>query len=153
MFEGFKKFALKGNVFDLAVGVMIGGAFGKIVSSLVSDIITPIISIITNKVDFTNLFFTIGGTQEYETLAQAKAAGVTTLSYGVFLQNIIDFFIIALTIYLVVSSLEKFKRKPDNAASIAVNTKDCPYCYTQIHIKATRCPHCTAELEINKESN
>lgn len=158
MFEGFKKFVMRGNILDMAVGVMIGGAFSKIVSSLVADIITPIISVLTNKVDLTNLYITIGTNQKFDSLAQAKEAGVTTLSYGVFLQNVIDFLIIAVVIYLFITQVERIKKiisqkVKDEQEEVVEDVKDkeCPYCFSRIDIRASRCPHCTAVIEVNGE--
>lgn len=148
MLDGFKKFIAKGNVLDMAVGVLIGGAFGKIVSSLVADIITPLLSIFTNKIDLTNLFLVIGSNQAFATVDEAKAAGVTTLSYGVFLQNVLDFLIIAIVIYLFVSQLAKMKeRKNPTVPAPVIEKKECPYCLTEIRKEATRCPNCTSVLE------
>jgi large conductance mechanosensitive channel len=143
MWKEFKDFAMKGNVIDLAVGVIIGGAFGKIVSSLVSDIITPLIGLLLGKMDFTNLFITLGE-GSFKTLADAKTAGVATLNYGLFLNNIIDFLIIAFAIFMVIKQLNRIPRKKE--APVPVTTKACNYCYSQIHIDASKCPHCTSEL-------
>ena len=143
MFKEFKEFAVKGNVIDLAIGVIIGGAFGKIVSSLVNDIIMPIIGGLIGKIDFTNFFISLDG-NKYATLKQAKDAGVATLNYGVFLNTIIEFLIISFSLFLVIKQINKFKRqeKPD-----PITTKMCPYCFTEISLKATRCPNCTSVLD------
>jgi len=143
MLKEFKSFALKGNVLDLAVGVIIGGAFGKIVSSLVSDIIMPLIGLLLGNVDFTNLFITLGE-GKFDTLEKARQAGVATLNYGLFLNNIIDFLIIAFSIFIVIKQINRFTKKKEEP--VAVKTKACKYCYSVIHIDATRCPNCTAEL-------
>lgn len=143
MWKEFKAFAMKGNVIDLAVGVIIGGAFGKIVSSLVSDIIMPLVGLLLGKRDFSNLFLTLGK-GHFNTIADAKAAGVATLNYGLFLNNIIDFMIIAFSIFIVVKQLNRFAKKKEQPA--APQTKKCKYCYSDIHVDASRCPHCTSEL-------
>jgi len=142
MWKEFKAFAMKGNVIDLAVGVIIGGAFGKIVSSLVNDIIMPIIGLLVGKLDFTNLFITLGD-GNFKTLADAEAEGVATLNYGLFLNNIIDFLIVAFAIFMVIKQLNRIPRKKEE---VVVNTKACKYCYSTIHIDASKCPHCTSEL-------
>lgn len=147
MWKEFKEFALKGNVLDLAVGVVIGGAFGKIVTSLVNDIITPLIGLLLGKVDFTNLFITLNGA-DYNTLEEAKKAGAATLNYGLFLNSVIDFLIIAFSIFIVIKQLNRFKRKQE-AVKAPETTKECPHCITTIPIKATRCPHCTSMLDTN----
>lgn len=144
MLKDFKDFAVKGNVIDLAVGVIIGGAFGKIVTSLVNDMIMPIIGLLIGKVDFTNLYISLDGTK-YPSLAAAQAAGAATFNYGIFINTIIEFIIIAFSIFIVIRQIAKFNRKEEIVAP-AVTTKECPYCYTHIHIDATRCPNCTSEL-------
>jgi large conductance mechanosensitive channel len=145
MWKEFKEFAMKGNVIDLAVGVIIGGAFGKIVSSLVSDIIMPVIGLILGNIDFTNLFFTLGRVQ-YKTLDEAKKAGAATLNYGVFLNNVIDFLIIAFSIFIVIKQINRFSKKKEEDP-VPAKTKLCKYCYSTVHVDATRCPHCTSELK------
>ena len=145
MLKEFKDFALKGNVMDLAVGVVIGTAFGKIVSSLVNDLITPTIGLLLGKVDFSNLFINLSDVP-YKTLADAKAAGAATINYGLFLNTVIDFLIIAFSIFLVIKQLNRFKKKQEEAKPPA-STKECPHCITQIPIKATRCPNCTSILQ------
>lgn len=142
MWNEFKKFATRGNVADLAVGVIIGGAFGKIVTSLVNDIVMPLLGLILGRIDFGNMFLALNG-KPYATIALAKAAGVATINYGLFLNNIVDFLIMAFTIFLVVRQANKLRRKEPVAA---VSTKTCIYCQTQIPIMAVRCPHCTSEL-------
>jgi large conductance mechanosensitive channel len=139
----FKQFALKGNVIDLAVGVIIGGAFGKIVSSLVEDIIMPPIGRLLGHVDFSNLFISLNG-KHYDTLAAAKAAGAPTLNYGLFLNNIVNFAIVAFSIFLIVQQVNRWTKEPEVAA--APTTKECPECAMSIPIKAKRCPHCTTQL-------
>lgn len=144
MFKEFREFVLRGNVLDLAVAVIIGAAFGQIITSLVKDVIMPPIGLLLGGVDFSNLFINLSGT-EYASLAEAQAAGAATINYGVFLNNIINFLIIAFVIFLVVRSA-KGVQKPKPAAPAAPTTKDCPYCKTAIPISATRCPHCTSQL-------
>jgi len=142
MWQEFKKFISRGNVIDLAISIIIGGAFGKIVTSFVNDIIMPPIGLVLGKIDFSNLFIDLTGTG-YKTLAQAKEAGAPTLNYGVFLSTVIDFLIVAFVIFLIVRQLNKMK-KPAPAPAPA--TKTCPYCATEIPLQATRCPHCTSQL-------
>jgi len=135
---------MRGNVVDLAVGVIIGGAFGKIVSSLVTDIIMPPIGVLLGKVDFSNLYLNLSGTT-YASLADAKAAGAATINYGLFINNVIDFVIMALVIFVLIKQVNRL-RAPSPAPA-APTAKDCPYCFTAIPIKAVRCPHCTSELK------
>ncbi len=142
MLKEFKEFAMKGNVLDLAVGFIIGAAFGKIVTSLVSDIIMPPIGLILGKVDFSSLFLNLSG-KSYSSLAEAKAAGAATLNYGIFLNNIVDFLIVAFAVFLLVRMVNRWN-KPAPAA--APSTKECPYCASAIPLKATRCPNCTSEI-------
>ncbi|QQY79517.1 large conductance mechanosensitive channel [Keratinibaculum paraultunense] len=143
MYKEFKEFAIKGNVVDLAIGVIIGGAFGKIVSSLVNDIIMPIIGGLIGKVDFTNFFISLDG-NKYATLQQAKDAGAATLNYGVFLNTIIEFLIISFSLFLVVRQINKLKRLEKPAPA---TTKKCEYCFSEIPKEAIRCPYCTSKLE------
>lgn len=145
MWKEFKEFAIKGNVVDLAVGVIIGGAFGKIVTSMVNDIIMPLVSLLLGKRDFQNLFITLGA-GNFNTPADAKAAGVATLNYGLFLNNVMDFLIIAFSIFIVVKQINRFSRKKDQPKPESKKTKTCKYCFSEIHIDATRCPHCTSEV-------
>ena len=146
----FKEFIMRGNVIDLAVGVIIGGAFGAIVSSLVDDIIMPIISLFTKGIDFANLFVQLGGDEKYATLEAAKEAGVATLAYGNFISAIINFLIMALVIFLIVKAINKAhtvgKKEEAPAEEAAPTTKTCPFCKSEIAIDATRCPNCTSEL-------
>jgi len=142
MLKEFKEFAMRGNVLDMAVGIIIGAAFGRIITSLVSDIIMPPIGLLLGKVDFSSLFLNISGTS-YATLAQAKAAGAATVNYGLFLNAVIDFLIVAFVIFLMVRQINRWN-KP--APAPAPTTKDCPYCFSAIPMKATRCPNCTSEL-------
>jgi large conductance mechanosensitive channel len=141
MFKEFKEFAAKGNVMDMAVGIIIGAAFGKIVSSLVDDIIMPPIGLLLHHVDFANLFVALNGGR-YPTVAAAKAAGAPTINYGLFLNNIVNFIIVGFAVFLVVRQLNKWKTAPAPAAP----TRECPYCASQIPLKATRCPQCTSEI-------
>ena len=143
MLKEFKEFAMKGNIVDLAVGVVIGGAFGKIVTSLVNDIVMPIVGMLMGKVDFSNLFITLGS-GNFITIDEAKKAGVATLNYGLFINNIIDFLIVAFSIFIVIKQINRFSKKKEEKP--VENKKKCPHCYSEIHIDATRCPNCTSEL-------
>ena len=145
MFDEFKKFALRGNVMDLAVGVIIGAAFGKIVNSLVNDVMMPPIGVLTGNVDFTNKFVVLKGNQNFETLKAAKDAGIATINYGVFLNTIIEFLIVAFAVYVLVKQVNRFQDAPAPAGP--PTTKECPFCYSTIPIKAVRCPNCTSELK------
>lgn len=144
MIKEFKDFAVKGNVIDLAVGVIIGGAFGRIVTSLVNDMIMPVIGLLVGKVDFTNLFISLDG-KDYLSLADAQAVGAPTLNYGIFINTIIEFLIISFSIFIVIRQLNRFKRKEETIKP-APTTKSCPYCYTEIHKDAIRCPNCTSQI-------
>ncbi len=148
MMKEFKEFAMKGSVIDLATGVVIGGAFGKIVSSIVNDLIMPVISLLTGKIDFTNLFVSLDG-KSYLTLADAKAAGASTLNYGNFITAAIDFIIIAFCIFMIIKLINKAKKKPapTPAPAAAPTEKACPYCQSSISIKAVKCPFCTSQLD------
>ncbi len=139
MVKEFKEFAMRGNVIDLAVGVVIGAAFGKIIGSLVEDVVMPPIGLALGNVDFSNLFVNLSG-KDYPSVAAAKAAGAATLNYGIFFNTILNFIIIAFAVFLVIRSFNKTKQ-PEPAA---VSTKECPHCLSVIPIKATRCAHCTA---------
>jgi len=145
MLKEFKEFAMRGNVVDMAVGIIIGAAFGGIVTSLVNDILMPPIGLLLGKVDFANMFITLKGA-EYTTLAQAKAAGATTLNFGVFINTVINFLIVAFAVFLVVRQVNRLRR-PAEAAPAAPTTKDCSFCFTAIPIKAVRCPNCTSQLK------
>ncbi|MFR1324016.1 MAG: large conductance mechanosensitive channel protein MscL [Ezakiella massiliensis] len=142
MIKEFKEFISKGNVMDMAVGVIMGGAFGKIVSSLVNDLLMPLIGLILGGVDFTNLFIALDG-GNYASLAAAEEAGAALFKYGAFIQNIIDFLIIAFCIFLMVKAFNKTKKEEPAPAP---TTKACPYCKSEIAIDAVKCPHCTADL-------
>jgi large conductance mechanosensitive channel len=140
MFTEFKKFIMRGNVMDLAVAVILGAAFGKIVTSLVADIFTPVLSLALGKVDFANMFVALNG-QHYDTLADAKKAAAATVNYGLFLSAVIEFLIVAFVIFLIVKQVNRLK-KPEAAPA----TKACPECCTVIPIAARRCPACTSVL-------
>ena len=143
----FREFAMRGNVLDMAIGIIIGTAFGKIITSLVNDILMPPIGVLMGKVDFTNLFVNLSP-QKYQRLADAKAAGAATINYGLFLNTIIDFIIVAFVIFLLIRQVNRFKKKEEPAAPV---TKDCPYCLSAVPVKATRCSHCTSELNLEGE--
>jgi large conductance mechanosensitive channel len=149
MFQEFKKFVMRGNVVDMAVGIVIGAAFGAIVKSLVSDVIMPPIGLLLGKVDFNNLFVVIRQGAEtpapYATLADAQAAGAVTLNWGLFVNSIISFLILAFVIFLVIRQVNRLKREKPAPPAEPID-KDCPYCLTKIAIKATRCPNCTSQL-------
>ncbi len=144
MWKEFKAFILRGNVMDLAVAVIIGAAFGKIVSSLVNDILMPPLGLLLKGVNFTDLFLALNG-QSYASLAAAQEAGAPVLTYGIFIKNIVDFLIIAAVIFFLVKGVNALSRKPVPAPA-APTTRECPRCLSTIPIKATRCPHCTSEL-------
>jgi large conductance mechanosensitive channel len=142
MLKEFKEFAMKGNVLDMAIGVIIGGAFGKIITSLVSDVLMPPLGLLLGKVDFSSLFLNLSGTPQ-PSLAAAKAAGAPTVNYGVFLQTVLDFIIIAFVIFMLVKQVNRLKTP---AAPSAPTTKDCPLCLSTIPIKATKCAHCASAV-------
>ena len=145
MLKEFKEFAMRGNVLDMAIGIVIGVAFGKIVTSFVNDVVMPPIGLLLGKVDFSNLFIDLSG-KSYATLAEAKAAGAATIKYGLFLNTVVDFIIVAFVIFMLVRQINRMKRQPE-AAPAAPTTKECPYCLSSIAIKATRCPHCTSDVK------
>ena len=147
MFKEFKEFAMKGNVIDMAVGIIIGAAFGTIIKSLVDDVLMPPIGLLLGNVDFSNLFLTIKEgkvASPYASLAAAKAAGAVTVNIGLFINTIISFLIVAFSVFLVIKNVNRFKKEPPPPDP---TTKDCPLCFTAIPVKATRCPHCTSELK------
>ena len=145
MLKDFKDFIMRGNVLDLAVAVIIGAAFGKVISSLVTDILMPPLGLILGKVDFNNLYINMSGTP-YASLAEAQAAGAPTLNYGVFINTIINFVIVAAAIFLIVRLANRLQRlRPSEKP--APTTKECPFCISSVPIKATRCPNCTSELK------
>ena len=142
MLQEFKKFALKGNMIDLAVGIIIGGAFSSIVNSMVNDLIMPILSIFTSRIDFTNWFFSLDGVH-YDTLEAAQKAGASTINYGLFISGVINFLIMAFVVFLMVRWINKLKR-PEPVAEPTL--KNCPYCCSSISANATKCPQCTSDL-------
>lgn len=145
MFKEFKEFAMRGNVIDMAVGVIFGAAFGKIVSSAVSDIVMPSIGLVTGKVDFKNMYVILTGPEgPYPTLDAAQAAGATTLNYGLFLGAVFDFLIIALCLFLFIKMINRLRKQQEEEAP---KNKECVFCFTEIPIQAKRCPHCTSELD------
>ncbi len=149
MFKEFKEFAVKGNVVDMAVGIIIGAAFGTIVNSLVNDMIMPPIGLLLGKVDFSNLFFVLKEgatvTPPYATVADAKKAGAVTLNYGQFINTIISFLIVAFSVFLLVKNINRLKREKE-VLPAEPTTKECPYCLSTIPLKAVRCPNCTSDL-------
>jgi large conductance mechanosensitive channel len=150
MLKEFKEFAMRGNVVDMAVGIVIGAAFATIVKSLVADVIMPPIGLILGGVDFSNLFLVIregAAAGPFSTLADAQKAGAVTINYGLFANTVISFLIIALAIFMVVKGMNSLKKK-EEAPPAEPTAKDCSYCFTSIPIKATRCPHCTSELSM-----
>ncbi len=142
MLKDFKAFIMRGNVLDLAVAVVIGGAFGSIVNSLVKDLLMPPLGLILGRVNFSDLFISLNG-QTYESLKAAQDAGAPTFNYGLFIQAIINFIIIAFAIFLIVRMVSRFQK----TEPVAPTTKECPYCFSSIPVKASRCPHCTSEVE------
>ncbi len=144
MLKEFKAFIMRGNVLDLAVAVIIGGAFGKIITSLVNDVIMPPIGLVLGHVDFGNLFINLSGTP-YASLAVAQDAGAPTINYGLFLNAVVDFLLVALVIFFVVRAANRLWRPAPASAPAAV--KECPFCLSTIPAKATRCPHCTSMLD------
>lgn len=149
MLDEFKKFAVKGNVVDMAVGIIVGGAFGTIAKSLVDDVIMPPIGLLLGGVDFTDLFVVLRqgteGTGPYATLADAQAAGAVTINWGLFVNNVVAFLIVAWAVFLLVKGMNRLQAK-EEAAPAEPTTRPCPFCATDIPIPATRCPHCTSEL-------
>jgi large conductance mechanosensitive channel len=144
MLKEFRDFAMRGNVVDLAVGVIIGAAFGRIVTSFVNDILMPPLGLVLGRVDFSSIFINLSGTH-YDSLAAAKAAGAATLNVGSFVNAVIDFVIVAFAIFLLIKQINRFMPKPPPPVA-APATKDCPYCLTAVPLKATRCPSCTSQL-------
>ena len=149
MFKEFKKFAVKGNVMDMAIGIVIGAAFGAIVASFVADVLMPPIGMLLGNIDFSNLFLVLkdaAGSGPFSSLAAAKEAGAVTLNYGLFINTIISFLIIGFSVFFVVKWINKLKEKEEEAPA-EPTTKECPYCFSAIPIKAVRCPACTSSLE------
>ena len=150
MMKEFKDFAVKGNVVDMAVGIIIGAAFGTIVKSLVSDIIMPPIGLLLGNVDFSNLFIVLkhgAEVAQYATLADAQAGGAVTLNYGMFLNTVISFLIVSFAIFILVKNINRLKRQQEEAPPPPPSTKECPHCYSTINIKADKCPFCTSNLQ------
>ena len=143
MFKEFKEFAMRGNVLDMAIGIIIGAAFGKIISSLVGDVLMPPIGRLMGNLDFSNLFLALNG-QAYDSLKAAKDAGAPTINYGLFINTVIDFVIVAFVIFMLVKQMNRLKKEAPPAAP---STKECPYCFSQIALKATRCACCTSEVK------
>jgi len=144
MFKEFKEFALRGNVLDMAIGIIIGSAFGKIISSLVNDVIMPPIGLLIGNINFADLFLNISG-KPAESLAQAKQLGAATINYGIFINAIIDFVLVAFVLFMLIKQFNRIKKEKP-APEAAPTTKDCPYCYSTIPIKATKCAHCTSSI-------
>jgi large conductance mechanosensitive channel len=142
MLKEFKAFAMRGNVLDMAIGIILGAAFGRIVTSMVNDILMPPIGLILGKVDFSSLFLNISG-KSYPTIAAAKAAGAATINYGTFINTLIDFVLVAFAIFLLIRQVNRWNKPAPPAAP---TTKDCPYCFTSIPVKASRCPNCTSDV-------
>lgn len=150
MLKEFKEFAMRGNVMDMAIGIIIGAAFGPIVGSLVGDVIMPPIGLLMGNVDFSNLFFVLkDGAQAgpYASVAAAKAAGAVTINYGLFINTIINFIIVAFAVFMMVKAMNRMKREQP-APAAAPTTKECPHCLSSIPLKATKCAHCTADIKV-----
>ncbi|MBD3634659.1 MAG: large conductance mechanosensitive channel protein MscL [Methylophaga sp.] len=148
MLKEFKEFAMRGNVVDMAVGIIIGGAFATIVKSLVADVIMPPVGLMLGGVDFTDLFILLkeGSTAApYATLAAAQEAGAVVISYGVFINAVISFLIVAFAVFLLIRSINRLRRE-EEAPPVEPTTKDCPFCFSSVSLKASRCPHCTSEI-------
>jgi len=149
MFKEFREFAMRGNVMDMAVGIIIGAAFGAIVQSFVSDVLMPPIGLLLGHVDFSSLFITLAAGQvpgPYATLAMAREAGAVTLNYGFFVNKLVTFLIVAWAIFLLIRIMNRLRRKQE-APPAAPTTKDCPFCFTAIPVRAVRCPHCTSDVK------
>jgi len=146
MLKEFKAFVLRGNVLDLAIAVIVGASFGKIVTSLVNDIIMPPLGLLLGKVDFSSLFVSLSGAR-FASLAEAQAVGAPTLNYGVFIKALVDFLIVALVMFLLIRTVSRAQKERVVEVPPTPTTKDCPYCLSTIPLKATRCPHCTSELK------
>jgi large conductance mechanosensitive channel len=149
MFKEFKEFAMRGNVMDMAVGIIIGAAFGTIVGSLVADVLMPPIGLLLGNLDFTNLFVVLKEGKvpgPYETIAAAKGAGAVTVNYGLFVNTVVNFIFVAFAVFLMVRGMNALRRK-EEAPPAAPTTKECPYCLSMVSIKATRCSQCTSELK------
>jgi large conductance mechanosensitive channel len=144
MLKEFKEFAMQGSLLDMAIGIIIGAAFGEIVSSLVNDVLMPPIGLLLGNVDFSNLFINLSG-QPFNSLADAQAAGVATINYGLFLNAVINFLIVAFVMFLLIRQVNRLRREPEEEPA-EPTTKECPYCLSTISLRATRCPQCTSEL-------
>lgn len=144
MWKEFKAFVARGNVVDMAVGIILGSAFGQIITSLVNDIVMPPIGLLLGRVDFRNLFINLSG-EQYESLAAAQEAGAPTINYGLFINTVLSFLIVALVIFLLIRQVNRLKKKEEAAAE--PTTRECPYCLSEIPLQATRCPACTSALE------
>jgi large conductance mechanosensitive channel len=144
VWKDFQKFVVRGNVVDLAVGFIMGAAFSKLVSSLVNDIIMPPVGLLIGRVDFGSLFINLSS-EDYASLAEAQAAGAATINYGVFLNTVIEFVIVAFALFLLIKQVNRLQRQPQEAQTVPAS-KDCPYCHTEIPMAATRCPNCTSQL-------
>lgn len=150
MLKEFREFAMKGSVLDMAIGIVIGASFGKIITSFVSDILMPPLGMLLGRVDFSNLFIDLSG-QGFASLADAKAAGAATINIGLFINTVIDFLIVAFALFVVVRAINRAKAvgaKPAKGQPATPTTKECPYCLSTVAIKAVRCPHCTSELPV-----
>jgi len=143
MFKEFKDFAMRGNVMDMAIGIILGAAFGKIISSFVADVIMPPIGLLLGKVDFSQLYINLSGTT-YANLAEAQTAGAPVMKYGLFLNTVLDFVIVAFAIFMVVRQMNRLKKPVEPPPA---TTRDCPHCLTAVPLKATRCAHCTSDLK------
>lgn len=149
MLKEFKEFAMRGNVLDMAVGIIIGASFGKIITSIVSDVIMPPIGLMMGQVDFSDFFVVLSGEtagKTLKTVADAKAAGLVTINYGLFLNTVIDFLIVAFVIFMLIKQINRLK-KPETVPAAAPSTKECAYCCSAIPLKAVRCPNCTSEIK------
>ncbi len=144
MLKEFKEFAMRGNVLDMAIGIIIGAAFGKIITSFVSDVLMPPIGLLLGNADFANLYVNLSG-GSYASLADAQAAGAVTINYGMFINTVLDFLIVAFAIFLVIRQVNRMRLQPE-PVPVELTTKECPYCLSEIPIRATRCPHCTSQL-------
>jgi large conductance mechanosensitive channel len=154
MLKEFREFALKGNMIDMAVGIIIGAAFGTIVNSLVTDVIMPPIGLLLGGVDFTNLFWLLDpgtGTSPFTSLAAAQEAGAVTINYGIFFNSVISFLVVSLVLFFLIRNINRLKRE-EAAPPEKPTTKDCSYCFSEIAIQATRCAHCTSQLEVAQDT-
>lgn len=150
MFKEFKEFAMRGNVLDMAVGIIIGGAFGTIIKSMVDDVIMPPVGLALGRVDFSNLFVVLRdgakAAAPYASVADAKAAGAVTINYGLFINSVVSFVIVAFCVFLLIRTMNRLRRE-EEAPPAEPTTRDCPFCYTAIPLKASRCPQCTSEVK------